>query len=104
MNPDLTPKTIYGVKVMAKNKPKKPNIGKKGEYYSEPNHDYFSEHFEELVLNHGGKWIVLIKGELISICHEDEITKYLALAREKYPGEVPFASPIPKKEEIECIL
>lgn len=89
---------------MAEKKGSKKKEKEKEEYYYEPNHAYFSEHLEELVIKHGGKWIVLIKGELISICEGHEITKYLALAREKYPGEVPFASPIPREDEIECIL
>ncbi|MBI4594970.1 MAG: hypothetical protein HY730_01160 [Candidatus Tectomicrobia bacterium] len=33
---------------MAKTKRRKLDKGKQGEYYSEPNHDYFSEHFEEV--------------------------------------------------------
>lgn len=89
---------------MAKAKKKNEKEKEKKEYYYDPNDAYFSKHFEELVTKHGGKWIVLIKGELISICEENEITKYLVLAREKYPGEVPFASPIPREDEIECIL
>lgn len=89
---------------MAVTKKKNKKKEEKGEYYYDPNDAYFSKHFEELVIKHGGKWIVLIKGNLISICEENEITKYLALAREKYPGKIPFASPIPREEEIECIL
>ena len=76
----------------------------KTQYYHDPNHDYFSSHFEELVDNHGGKWIVLAKGQLIAICEGNEIHRWLDEAERKFPKEVPFATPIPRPEDIECIL
>ena len=68
------------------------------QYYHDPNHDYFSSHFEELVTKHGGKWVVLAKGELIAICEGSEIHHWLDNARSKFPNEIPFASPIPRYE------
>ena len=73
-------------------------------YYHNPNHDYFSSHFEELVKNHGGKWIVLAKGHLIAICQGGELNHWLDEAEKKFPQEIPFATPIPREDEIECLL
>jgi hypothetical protein len=77
---------------------------KSDEFYCDPNHGYFSEHFQELVEEHGGKWVILVKGRLLAVCERGEIAMYLAQARKKYPDVTPFAAPIPREEEIECIL
>lgn len=68
------------------------------------NDDYFTEHFEELVENHGGEWIVIARGEKIGIGPKHKVREMLKIAKEKFPGEVYLISPIPKEEEIECIL
>jgi hypothetical protein len=73
-------------------------------YYHDPNHDYFSSHFEELVKKHGGKWVVLAKGHLIAICEGSELNHWLDEVEKKFPQEVPFATPIPREDDIECIL
>lgn len=73
-----------------------------GEPYYDPNHEYFTEHFEELVDNHGGQWIVLAEGELVAICEDDEVLGYVEEVRRR--GLVPFMSQIPRPEEIECLL
>jgi hypothetical protein len=73
-------------------------------YYHDPNHDYFSNHFEELVQRHGGKWIVLAKGYPVAICEASELDHWLNEAEKKFPQEVPFATPIPREDDIECIL
>lgn len=89
-------------KATKKGKGKKRSILVNGEYYYDPNHEYFTEHFEELVDNHGGMWIVLEEGELVAICEGYEIHQYTEQIRQK--GHVPFATPIPRPEEINCIL
>ncbi|MDI6792259.1 MAG: DUF5678 domain-containing protein [bacterium] len=68
------------------------------------NDEYFTEHFEELVAEHGGEWIVVARGELIGVGPKYTVREMLKKAREKFPHEIPLASPIPKEEEIECIL
>jgi hypothetical protein len=73
-------------------------------YYHDLNHDYFSSHFEELVKNHGGKWIVLSKGDLIAICEGSELNHRIDEAEKKFPRDIPFAAPIPREEDIECLL
>ncbi len=73
-------------------------------YYHDPNHDYFSSHFEELVQRHGGKWIVLAKGHPVAICEASELDHWLDEAEKKFPQEVPFATPIPREDDIECVL
>lgn len=72
--------------------------------YKSKNDAYFSEHFESLVDRHGGKWIVIVNGEKIAIGYKHELSKMLKKAREKYPNETPLAAPIPRKEELQCIL
>jgi hypothetical protein len=73
-----------------------------GEPYYDPNHEYFTEHFEELVDDHGGKWLVLEEGKLVAICEGSETHQYTEQIRQR--GHVPFATPIPRPEEIECLL
>lgn len=68
------------------------------------NDHYFTEHFEELVTEHGGEWIVIAKGELVGIGPKHTVKEMLRNARERFPGEIPLASPIPREEEIECIF
>jgi hypothetical protein len=74
----------------------------KKQYYSNPNHDYFTEHFEELVDHHGGKYLVMADGEVVAICYGHEMDPYVDQIRER--GIVPFIAPIPRPEEIECLL
>jgi hypothetical protein len=92
---------------MAQKKRKKPARKKSailvnGEPYFDPNHEYFTEHFEELVDNHGGKWILLEEGKLVAICEEYEVHQYAEQIRQR--GHVPFLSPIPTPEEVKCFL
>jgi hypothetical protein len=72
--------------------------------YENKNDAYFAKHFEELVNDHGGKWIVLVNGEKIAICSKYELSKILEKARKQFPNQTPFAAPIPRKEELQCIL
>jgi hypothetical protein len=72
------------------------------QYYHDPNDAYYTEHFEELVDNHGGKWIVMADGEVVAICYAHEMDPYIDQIRAR--GIVPFAAPIPRPEEIECLL
>ena len=68
------------------------------------NDAYFSAHFEELVNKHGGEWVVIAKGKKVAIGHKYELHEMLKKAREKYPDAIPLAAPIPRKEELQCIL
>jgi len=72
--------------------------------YKSKNDAYFSKHFETLVNEHGGKWIIIVKGKKIAICPKHELSQRLKKARERYPDETPLAAPIPRKEELQCIL
>ncbi|MEW6102943.1 MAG: hypothetical protein AB1630_03855 [bacterium] len=72
--------------------------------YKDLNDEYFTSHFEELVKNHGGEWIVIAKGKKMGIGPKHEVREMFKMAKEKFPGEVCLISPIPKEEEIECIL
>lgn len=73
-------------------------------YYHEPNDAYFRKHLQSLVKANGGKWVVIAGGRLIGIAHETEIKKLTELARKRYPKDIPLIAPIPRKEELECIL
>ena len=68
------------------------------------NDEYFSKHFEKLVDKHGGKWIVIVDGKKFAIGYKYELSKMLKKARKKYPGKTPLAAPIPREEELQCIL
>ena len=68
------------------------------------NDRYFQRHFARLVGEHGGKWIVLVGGELIGIGKQKQVSRLIRKARENHPHSVPFASPIPTREELECLL
>jgi len=70
----------------------------------DPNHACFTKHLQKLVKTHGGKWVVIAGGTLIGVASEAELKGLTAVARKRYPKDVPLISPIPRKEEIECIL
>ena len=68
------------------------------------NDRYFQRHFARLVGEHGGKWVVLVGGELIGVGKRKEVARLIQKARTMYPDSTPFASPIPTREELECVL
>jgi Family of unknown function (DUF5678) len=74
------------------------------QHYYEPNDAYFKKHLPKVVKTHGGKWVVIAGGSLIGVSHEAELKKLTALARKRYPKDIPLIAPIPRKEELECIL
>ena len=39
-------------------------------------------------------------GSLIGVSHEAELKKLTALARKRYPEDVPLVAPIPRKEDL----
>ena len=73
-------------------------------YYHDRNHACFTKHLEKLVKAHGGKWVVIAGGSLIGVADEAELKKLTALARKRYPKDTPLITPIPRREELECIL
>ena len=73
-------------------------------YYHEPNDAYFRKHLQKLVKAHGGKWAVIAGGSLIGVTHEAELKKRTALARNRDRKDIPLIAPIPRKDDIECIL
>ena len=72
--------------------------------YYEPNDAYFKKHLQKLVKAHGGKWVVIAGGSLIGVSDEAELKKLTALASKRYSKDIPLVAPIPRKEELECIL
>jgi hypothetical protein len=77
---------------------------KRAEIFSDPNDAYFTRHLDRLVRSHGGKWAVIAGGRLIGVAEEPELKKLSALARKRYPKDIPLIAPIPRREELECIL
>ena len=102
------PEEIKEMKVMARKPPKivkhriKITKGTHSEYLYDPNHEYFMDHFNELVQEHGGRWLVMADGEVVAICEGHEMPHYADRIRAR--GIVPFATPIPRPEELECLL
>ncbi len=73
-------------------------------YYSNPDDAYFTKHLQDLIKTHGGKWVVIAGGRLVGVGHEEELKKLTALGRKRFPKSIPLVAPIPRKEELECIL
>jgi len=72
--------------------------------YSNPNDEYFKAHISEFVKLHGGEWVVIAGGQLIGFAHEENISKLIKKARKQFTEDIPLVSPIPREEELECIL
>jgi len=70
----------------------------------DPNDRYFNTHFARLVKEHGGEWIVLVDGKLIGIGREKDLGKLMAKARRTHPRSMPFAAPIPARQDLQCLL
>lgn len=65
---------------------------------------YFGRHLDRLVREHGGKWIVIVHGRKFAIVTKSRLSQAMKKVRKKYPGCVPFMSPIPRPAEIQCLL
>lgn len=71
-------------------------------YYYEPNDAYFRKHLQKLVKAHGGevgshcRWLADRSGARSGT--------QKAVARKRFPKDIPLIAPIPRKEELKCIL
>jgi len=72
--------------------------------YKNPNDEYFRNHLSEFVKEHGGEWVVIAGGKLIGFVHKEAISRLVKKARRQFPEDIPLVSPIPREEELECIL
>ena len=72
--------------------------------YHEPNDRYFNDHLSEFVKDHGGEWVVIAGGQLIGFARKDNISRLVKKALKMFPDDIPLLSPIPREEELECIL
>ena len=62
---------------------------------------WIADHFEELVNEHGGEYLVVVNGEpFIGL----DAAKLFEEARRKYKGFTPTCMPIPKPEDFLSIL
>ncbi|PIV57149.1 hypothetical protein COY52_10395 [Candidatus Desantisbacteria bacterium CG_4_10_14_0_8_um_filter_48_22] len=68
------------------------------------NDEYFRKNFTELVNKYGGLWIAIAGGKKVMVGPKHMLSEMFKKARKKFPGDTPLISPIPKKEEIQCIL
>jgi hypothetical protein len=72
--------------------------------YSNPNDEYFRDHLSGFVKEHGGEWVVIAGGKLIGFTHKEDISTLVKKARKRFPKDIPLISPIPREEELECVL
>ena len=72
--------------------------------YSDPDDRYFRKHFNRLVRENGGQWIVLAEGKLVGIGKKKKLPGLIQKIHLNYPKATPFVAPIPTKEELECVL
>jgi len=72
-------------------------------YYNK-NDEYFSKHFNQLVKKYGGEWIVIAGGRKIGIGDKSQLKALVDQARKRFPKDTPLVSPIPREDEIQCIL
>jgi len=72
--------------------------------YSDPNDEYLSKHLSGFVKRYGGKWVVIAGGEAVGFSDREGLSRLIKKARRRFPKETPLISPIPKEEELECIL
>lgn len=72
--------------------------------YHEPNDAYFKKHLQAFVKNHGGEWVIIAGGQLIGFTRKENISSLMKKATEMFPDDIPLLSPIPREEELECIL
>jgi hypothetical protein len=72
--------------------------------YSDRNDEYLSKHLSEFVESYGGKWVVIAGGEAVGFSDKEGLSRLIKKARRRFPKETPLISPIPREEELECIL
>jgi DNA-binding NarL/FixJ family response regulator len=63
---------------------------------------WYSDHFEELVENYGGKSIAVVEENIVAVA--DTEREAARLAKESQPDVVPLVLSIPLEEELVCLL
>ncbi len=64
--------------------------------------DWITEHFEQLVVEHGGRYIAVVGEEVVAVGnHPREVE---AIALERYPGQIPSVMRVPTEDDIVCLL
>ena len=64
--------------------------------------NWLSEHFEELVSKYSKKTIAVVNDEIIAVGNDEK--ELDRMAREKYPGVIPFIFTVPSEEDLTCLL
>ena len=72
--------------------------------YSDPNDEFLRNHLSDFVKKYGGKWVVIAGGEAIGFANREDLSRLVKRARKRFPKDTPLVSPIPREEELECIL
>ena len=80
------------------------SLKKTSKRFYDPNDACFTRILEKLVKAHGGGWAVIAGGRLIGAGPESKLENLTAIARRRYPKDIPLITPIPRREELECIL
>ena len=68
------------------------------------NHRCFTKHFNRLVTQAGGQWVVIARGQVIEVGPKRSLKRMVKQAKARYPGETPLVAPIPTDQELQCIL
>ena len=68
------------------------------------NHRCFTKHFNRLVTQAGGKWVVIAGGQVIRIGPKQALKRMVREAKVRYPDKTPLIAPIPTDQDLQCIL
>ena len=64
--------------------------------------DWITEHFEELVKEHGGCYIAVVDKEIVARGDNPKDVENEALRR--YPDKIPSVMKVPTEDDIVCLL
>jgi hypothetical protein len=67
-----------------------------------PYTDYITEHFEELVIKHGGRYIAVVNEEVVAVGDSPRDVENEAMKR--HPGKIPSVMKVPTEDDIVCLL
>jgi hypothetical protein len=72
--------------------------------YSDPNDEYLSKYLSGFVKRYGRNWVVIAGGEVVAFSDKEGLSRLIKKARRRFPKETRLISPIPREEEVDCIL
>ena len=64
--------------------------------------DWMKNHYEQLVKEYPHKAIAVVDDEIVAVGKtEKEVDE---IARQRYPGKIPFVTTLPSEEDFVCLL